>query len=833
MDGGGVEMKTDNPERDLAEAFVNDTGCNLFLTGKAGTGKTTFLRNMKARAAKRMVVTAPTGVAAINAGGVTLHSFFQLPFGPFVPGSKTTRFHYRFNRAKIDVFQSLDLLVIDEISMVRADLLDGVDSVLRHHRRNDLPFGGVQLLMIGDLFQLPPVVKEEDWEILHPYYASPYFFSSNALAKTELITVELTRVYRQSDGRFIELLNRVRSGTVDTVSLDRLNNRHRAGLSSKETEGGISLSTHNRSVDEINASRLQELKGKLQLFSAHIEGEFPVQSYPTASVLKLKTGAQVMFVRNDTTAEKRYFNGKIGWITGADEETIRIRCPGESNEIVVEPETWENIEYTLDKETMEIEEKRIGGFTQYPLRLAWAVTIHKSQGLTFDKAIIDARAAFAPGQVYVALSRCRTLEGMMLSTPLSADTMKVDPTILRFSQEARRIQPSKEQLEAEKIRYQEKLLVACFDFQKLKSLLHNFVMMTSRRSGQVKGVTNLPDLLQSSEKEIFAVGDRFIEQLRGLFSPSVLPSQNPAVLDRIHKASIYFDEKLRLTLGSAIPCLALETDNKSLGKKADFLLKILREELAVKQAAVKSCSDGFSPTNYFRALSSAAVYASGNLKPMVVPTYDESDISHPDLYASLKAWRSAKAQDQGLARYQVLHQKTLIQIAVCLPETVADLKKVKGIGERLAKRYGEELVTLVATYRRERGITSMVLPMPNKAQTAVRKKRSPRKTSKVKIDTKQQSLDFYEKGMTLQEIAQMRGLVLSTIEEHMVHWVQQGKVAIGRLVPGKKRKKIERVLLTMEGIHLGDVKKALGNGFSYGEIKMVQAHMTHLSEDEP
>jgi len=401
-----------NHELQLADNFVRHTGCNIFLTGKAGTGKTTFLRNLHRNTAKRMIITAPTGVAAINAGGVTLHSFFQLPFGPFVPGSEAyesgKQRQFRFSREKKQIIKSLDLLVIDEISMVRADLLDAVDAVLRRHRRNNLPFGGVQLLMIGDLHQLSPVVKRDEWQLLKQYYRSVYFFSSNALDNTELVTIRLKHIYRQSDPYFINLLNRVRDNRLDASTAADLNRRYIPGFEPDEDLGYITLTTHNRNADSINQTRLSALTGRKYSFRAEISGDFPEYIYPTPADLLLKEGAQVMFVRNDSSAEKLYYNGKIGKISAISNENISVVCPGSPKEIVVEPVTWENIKYTVNKETGEIQEEITGEFRQYPLKLAWAITIHKSQGLTFDRAIIDARAAFAHGQVYVALSRCKS-----------------------------------------------------------------------------------------------------------------------------------------------------------------------------------------------------------------------------------------------------------------------------------------------------------------------------------------------------------------------------------------------------------------------------------------
>jgi len=400
-------MSIPNPELQLADEFLQYTNCNVFLTGKAGTGKTTFLKDFNKHSPKRMVVTAPTGVAAINAGGVTLHSFFQMPFGPFVPGSEAhSQSHQRrFNREKINLIKSLDLLVIDEISMVRADLLDGVDAVLQRYRRSNLPFGGVQLLMIGDLHQLSPVVKDAEWRLLKPYYDSAYFFSSNSLSKTELFTIELKHIYRQSDTRFINLLNSVRDNNLDESGIAALNKRFDPNFSPGDKEGYITLCTHNRKADGINFSKLHSVKNKKHTFDAEVEGDFPEHTFPTQATLDLKIGAQVMFVRNDPSPDKRFFNGKIGEITRIKSDEIWIKCPDENNQIIVEPAVWENIEYKLNQESGEIKENKIGTFEQYPLKLAWAITIHKSQGLTFDNAIIDAQAAFAHGQVYVALEQ--------------------------------------------------------------------------------------------------------------------------------------------------------------------------------------------------------------------------------------------------------------------------------------------------------------------------------------------------------------------------------------------------------------------------------------------
>jgi len=824
-------MSIPNPELQLADEFLQHTNCNIFLTGKAGTGKTTFLKTFRENSPKRMVVTAPTGVAAINAGGVTLHSFFQMPFGPFVPGSEahSQSSQRRFNREKINIIKSLDLLVIDEISMVRSDLLDGVDAVLRRYRRSNLPFGGVQLLMIGDLHQLSPVVKDAEWRILKQYYDSAYFFSSNALAKTELHPIELKHIYRQSDSRFIDLLNSVRDNNLNETGLKELNKRCNPDFSPDDEEGCITLCTHNRKADGINISKLHSVKNKKHTFDAEVEGEFPEHTYPTPATLELKIGAQVMFVRNDPSPEKRYFNGKIGEITRIGNDKISVKCPGEHNQIIVEQAIWENIEYKLDEESGEIRENKIGTFEQYPLKLAWAITIHKSQGLTFDRAVIDAQAAFAHGQVYVALSRCRTLEGMVLSSSLSKRAMKTDPAVLRFTGDGKQNLPSLEKLETAKTSYQQQLLLECFDFQRLRYLLGRLAGVVSSNPGlvHVSGIEDTSELQKKNMMEIYTVGENFKKQLRGLFKNSLLPAEDPVILERISKASAYFQEKLEANLLNPLQQLQIETDNKEIRKKANDALKGLKEEGAVKVAAVTCCRSGFSPTGYLRAISSAEI-KSGKKKPKSSAViYSESDIAHPEFFQTLREWRAHKAGDENIAPFQVMHLKTLIQITAHLPDSMAALKKIKGIGKQLSKRYGDELISMVSTYRREHGIEEVILPRVSRSQTEPdSEKKQPGTKPK---NTKEITFELFEKGLTISEIANKRSLVNSTIETHLAFFIAKGRVKIGDVLPGDKIKLIEQTINRMKS-SFSEVKRALGGDCSYGEIKLVQAHMNFMKK---
>lgn len=420
-------MERGNFELDVARFIVEKTDMSLFLTGKAGTGKTTFLREVVRYTKKKCIVLAPTGIAAVNAGAMTIHSFFQFGLGPFVQGIIEPKSDFRINKSKLELIRHLQLLIIDEVSMVRADLMDHIDVELRRIRRNSKPFGGVQLLMIGDLQQLPPIAHGGEDELLRQYYKTLYFFSSAALKSMKYSCIELKNVYRQTDRHFIDILNHARDCTLTSQDISDLNARYVPGFSPKPEDGYIRLMTHNRQVDYVNETELEKLVSKPYTFVAAVSGTFPEESYPTADSLTLKKGAQVMFIKNDP--ERRFINGTLGEVKSIDKNSIAVRLAESGTVIDVEPMEWQNIRYQFDEESKEISAKQIGRFKQYPLKAAWAITVHKSQGLTFDKAIIDVHAAFSPGQAYVALSRCRTLDGLVLSSPVSASVFMRDNAV--------------------------------------------------------------------------------------------------------------------------------------------------------------------------------------------------------------------------------------------------------------------------------------------------------------------------------------------------------------------------------------------------------------------
>ena len=605
----------ENTELKLAWEFVEHTEQSIFLTGKAGTGKTTFLKMVKKHSGKRLIVVAPTGVAAINAGGVTIHSFFQLPLSPFIPNA-TVRERYNFGKEKRKIIRTLDMLIIDEISMVRSDLLDAIDAVLRRYRQHDRPFGGVQLLMIGDLQQLTPVVTPADEALLRPYYDTPYFFGSHALQQTPYVTIQLQKVYRQQDETFLNILNHLRENTLSSTDLQVLNNRYQPHFQPRQEEGYIRLTTHNNKADSYNDMRLEQLTATAYHYMASIKGTFPEYSYPTSESLVFKVGAQVMFIKNDSSAEHLFYNGKIGHIIYLDDSHIEVLCPGDEHSIVVEKQTWENTTYKINEATKEIEPTVQGTFSQYPLRLAWAITIHKSQGLTFDRAIIDAGSSFASGQVYVALSRCKTLEGLVLASPITAEAIINDQGVAdyinRQDEEARK---SIAQLPRLKDDYERFQLIELFQFMDiwraeemlcrlLIEFFHNHSKLILIHKSTVKE-------LQEKVNVIAYKWTTYISQL------TIEQIHDPQFLERVVASANYFKNTLKHYLEDLIEqTLEVKSNNKVAMHRLDNYLTDLREMYLAKKYLLQTViTNGFTTENYLRAKQEALLMALDELSP--------------------------------------------------------------------------------------------------------------------------------------------------------------------------------------------------------------------------
>jgi len=605
----------ENTELKLAWEFVEHTEQSIFLTGKAGTGKTTFLKMVKKHSGKRLIVVAPTGVAAINAGGVTIHSFFQLPLSPFVPNA-TVRERYNFGKEKRKIIRTLDMLIIDEISMVRSDLLDAIDAVLRRYRQHDRPFGGVQLLMIGDLQQLTPVVTPADEALLRPYYDTPYFFGSHALQQTPYVTIQLQKVYRQQDETFLNILNHLRDNTLSPTDLQVLNNRYQPHFQPRQEEGYIRLTTHNNKADNYNDMRLEQLTAKAYHYMASIKGTFPEYSYPTSESLVFKVGAQVMFIKNDSSAEHLFYNGKIGHIIYLDDNHIEVLCPGDEHSIVVEKQTWENTTYKINEATKEIEPTVQGTFSQYPLRLAWAITIHKSQGLTFERAIIDAGSSFASGQVYVALSRCKTLEGLVLASPITAEAIINDQGVAdyinRQDEEARK---SIAQLPRLKDDYERFQLIELFQFMDiwraeemlcrlLIEFFHSYSKLILIHKSTIKELQEKVNII--AYKWTTYISQLTIEQIH-----------DPQFLERVVASANYFKKTLKHYLEDLMEqTLEVKSNNKVAMHRLDTYLTDLREMYLAKKYLLQTViTNGFTTENYLRAKQEALLMALDELSP--------------------------------------------------------------------------------------------------------------------------------------------------------------------------------------------------------------------------
>jgi RNA binding exosome subunit len=812
-----------NTELDLAFRYVQYTNKNIFLTGKAGTGKTTFLKTLKHTSFKRTVVVAPTGVAAINAGGVTIHSFFQLSFGPIltekVAGRKIENRNqkYKFNKTKINIIRSLDLLIIDEISMVRADVLDAIDDVLRRYKNATKAFGGIQVLMIGDLQQLAPIVREDDKRILSLYYDSLFFFHSKALKESDMITIELKKVYRQEDNTFLNILNEIRNDTLSTESYNLLHERYKADFSPKESDGYITLTTHNNSADRLNKSQLEKIDKPAYQFEAIVEGNFSEHAYPADFNLELKEGAQVMFIKNDSDIEKRYFNGKIGRITGFEEDTIIVQCDEDEEEIYTSREKWENIRYSIDEKTKEINEEVVGAFIQFPLRLAWAITIHKSQGLTFEKAIIDASAAFAHGQTYVALSRCKTLEGMVLNSRISKDAIICDNEINEFNTYVEENQPNESALNTAVFAYQSELIHELFNYRQLSYRFDRFKKTVEENAGAYIG--NIGDAIygiqSKSLPKIKNIAENFLKEVNALTKQNPDIEKNKQLIERLKKAGDYFIRFHEQEIISKIESSSFESDNSSVRKDIQESTEKVNEVLHIKQECLKVCQNGFTMKDFLHVKAIAALDEKSIKKKKKV-SFQETETKHPELYRKLKEWRKSEAETQGIPFYMIASNKAFIGITNELPVTEKQLQAVKGIGTKKVDQYGVAIISIVSEFIQEKGMK------PREDQVEVPK--APKKKNW------EMSYELYKAGKSIQEIAQAQGFVAETIENHLGRFIAQGDLKIEEFVAPDIVSKITEHYDKNPNSTLSEAKNNLPEGVTWSQIKMVLKHLEYVSK---
>lgn len=582
----------------IADNFARHTGRSFYLTGKAGTGKTTFLKQLRQSTSKQIAVVAPTGVAAINAGGVTIHSFFQLPFTPFVPtpeGRRNLTRKIKMSGRKRKVLQELELLVIDEISMVRADVLDEIDTVLRHFRfRHNEPFGGVQIILIGDLYQLAPVAVPEEWQVLAPYYPTPYFFDSKVVREHPLLYLEFDKIFRQSDTTFIRILNAVRDDKLSDEDLTLLQKQYNPNFDISKHPDHILLTTHNAKADRVNNQEMARLKSKEHTYRAEIKGEFPERNFPNNAELVLKKGAKVMFIANDTDTPRKYFNGKIGTIAQIDDEHIYVRCEDEENDIEVKLEEWTNIRYTVNETTKQIEEKELGSFKQYPLRLAWAITIHKSQGLTFDKVAIDIEAAFTAGQVYVALSRCRSLDGIVLLSNLNRDSLAVDKNVVQYASLKTAPDQLQQQLDIDESNYNQEIITSVFNFSFCIGQINQLKNFVKEEADLFNGKSQkFLKELQESVNNVTDVGNKFQRQLQILYNTA----NHGQLAERIAAASEYFCKELDKIIKIITSSPATTEDHQS-AEEYNFCLQSLYDELTHKRYLIQNIRKDFSTEHY-------------------------------------------------------------------------------------------------------------------------------------------------------------------------------------------------------------------------------------------
>ena len=749
----------------LTKRFINQTNRSIFLTGKAGTGKTTLLKEIIRTTHKKAVIVAPTGIAALNAGGVTIHSFFQLPFSGFIPQfnvpptvseqlkletKDTLVKHFKFTGKRKAIIQSVELLIIDEVSMLRADLLDAIDWTLRTVRRENLPFGGVQVLYIGDLLQLPPVIRNEEWNVLRNYYNGIFFFNANVVQEDPPLYIELKKVHRQSDADFIQILNHLRNNLITKEDIQVLNQYVNPTFSSKDNPGYVTLTTHNSKADTINQQALAELKGKSWYYEADITGEFPPHMHPIDEKTELKVGAQVMFIKNDLSFDKNYYNGKTGVVQSLSTEEIFVHFPEENKTIEVERYEWQNIRYSLDDKTQEIKEEVLGTFVHYPIKLAWAITVHKSQGLSFDKAILDVSQVFAPGQAYVALSRLRSLDGLVLLKPIQLNGLENDRQVMSYTTQ----QPDDSQLDnylsEDTIHYIYKLLTQSYDFRDIATAwrIHDasYVPLGSKsEKGKQRAWSNqqygvIQPLVQPAEK--------FISQLQKLCSQR--PVNLPFLLERIEAANQYFIKPLENCAYSTL-------------KKIEEMKRVRKMKAYIEEL-------------------------------------EELDNLHFTLLMGLKRCE--------LVLKRLINNEEITKESTWTPE-------ILGYKEDILERIKSEGAVPLSLLEQE--------DFEEEVPKALKK--SEKEKEKTKKSTYEITLELFREGKNISSIASERVMSEGTIYSHFTRLIQAGEIEISDVLEKEKLKALETIFEDYHEQSLTPLKEQVGDAFTWEELKLYRASL--------
>ena len=741
--------------------FINQTHRSVFLTGKAGTGKTTLLREIIQTTHKNTVVVAPTGIAALNAGGVTIHSMFQLPFGGFIPDNSAPQFsdstkfetkatlrrHFKMNGVKKSVIRNMELLIIDEVSMLRSDLLDAMDYMMQSVRKKNTPFGGVQVLFIGDLLQLPPVIRDEEWRTLKTYYRGKFFFHSHVVQQNPPLYIELSKIFRQTDDTFISVLNNLRNNQISQQDIQTLNKYVKPDFDLKANKGYITLTTHNNKADTTNAQALEDLEGKLVVYHPDIVGDFPEKIFPVEQQLQLKVGAQVMFVKNDLSADKNYFNGKMGIIKSLSSQEILVHFPEENKTIEVDKYEWKNIRYKVDETTKEIEEEVLGTFVHYPIKLAWAITVHKSQGLTFDKAALDVSQVFLPGQVYVALSRLRSLEGLILLSPLRMNGISNDQDVMDYSLNKATDDFLENALHFETKNFIHNYLINSFNWMDLAQEWRNHKFSyndngeSSVKSKQAVWARRQLEIME----QLLDPSKKFITQLNKLFSQETVDLNH--VSERVQAAYSYFMQPMDELVFEIL--WKIEEIQRSKKAKAYY------EELVV-----------------------------------------------------LEDWQTK-------AVLQLMKAKLLIETVVA-GETISKEK----LTSKEIKNYITRKTSVIQEQFKKVNIT---LIDDDKDLDRYTSKKS--KTKAPKKSTVQETYELWVEKKSIDDIASIRVLTKQTIYSHFVQLIQTKAVSISEVLPEDKIQTLAQAFQGYKEESLNALMEKNGEKFTWNEARMYKASL--------